>query len=103
MSRESDRDQQLQQIYASIGHFVVAFSRLVDSMEHAVRFAMIGINQGITQAVLAGLTADPLISVWRSVLIAAYGKQDAKTGRAKLAPSDEKLLKILCAEAGDLN
>ena len=91
-------------IYSSIGHFIVAFSGVVDWMEHAIVMTAPGGQQRATHALLAELTADPLVKAWRSVMIETYGTESGSGAEymKRLAPADAFILGELVAEVNEL-
>ena len=97
--------QQVDHIHRSIGHFMVAFSGIVQAMEFSIVMAMGGQVQRATRALLSEYTVGPLAKAWRSVLIEAYGSE-VGTGsnyRKELAPDDEVMLSALSREVGTID
>jgi hypothetical protein len=90
-ARETVRLAQMNEIYQALGHFLVAFSKMVNTMETQLYFA-VGGDQQLLMAITIELTAYPLAQAWRSVM----------TRATDLSENDRKVLSGLRAEIGDL-
>jgi hypothetical protein len=90
--RRAKWSMQTEELYAAIGRFAVKFEHVVHAMERCVSTLLTvhGLrNAALANAVLSGLTADPLLAIFRASLVEVRG--------ATSGTEDDRILKALFA------
>jgi hypothetical protein len=86
--RQVTFDRQTEEIYAAIGRFAVSFEHVCHAMETTLHqlLSIHGLQSGgLANAMLAGLTADPLLKIFRAAIM--------EVRREKMDPTDEKIVR----------
>lgn len=92
---KAEAHEQEHDLYAAIGEFAVVFEQVFSAMEICVKFTLRkdGLKtDSLAQALLAGLTADPLLQRFRAIV----------TELRKNDPEDMRILKNISKRAEDL-
>lgn len=86
--RRAQFDRQTEEIYAAIGRFAVNFEHVCHAMETTLHqlLAVHGLQSGgLANAILAGLTAEPLLKIFRAAIM--------EVRRGEMDSTDEKILR----------
>src|SRR5688572_14581111 len=95
--RREKYEAQTQALYAAIGRFAVKFEHVCHAMHWCITTLLRahGLNhQGLENALLSGLTAEPTLTIFRSAINEAR--------RETMSDADKKILKNICSRIKDL-